>query len=232
MLLAAVLAYGAVFIFKSGSEGMKTVADKVGADIILVPAAAKNMAEQFVLHKKEATLYMDKAVLEKLESLPELEKITYQIHLGKAPADCCTYVDGPVVAFDSQSDFILTPLLADPLQLRSFRSGDIYEGSAIYDYLGLVTDIALYENNTKIVGRLRRTNTGLDECIFMHQEDISRIASEKISNYSPGDVSVIFLIVKKGANPGTVAAEIRETFPQLGVVAKGSVADWLKALFF
>ena len=191
------------------------------ADLIIIPKTAEKFSSRFVVSDTEKPLYLPPGTLEKLSSEPEINRLTYQVHLGKPPSDCCTYIDGPIIAFEEESDFILSPLIAERRKKEPMLNNELLEGSAIHDYLGLITDIQLFSNDTKITGYLKRTGTNLDNCIFMRVKDIAEISNEYLPDYPPAGISVIFIQLNKTVGVKDFIAKIQQTYPDITVLPAG-----------
>ena len=151
-MLVALLNFALLFN-NAVKENIEATAKKLGADIVLVPAQAIDNAEEFILESKEKTFYMDKFVFDSVADMPEVKAATYQIYLSTLASGCCSIVDGQVVAFDQKSDFVITPWLekAKPLQ-----EGEVYVGSYVYEYLGLINTPSLFGKKVKVAGHLKK----------------------------------------------------------------------------
>ncbi len=218
-MLVALLNFALLFN-NAVKENIEATAKKLGADIVLVPAQAIDNAEEFILESKEKTFYMDKFVFDSVADMPEVKAATYQIYLSTLASGCCSIVDGQVVAFDQKSDFVITPWLekAKPLQ-----EGEVYVGSYVYEYLGLINTPSLFGKKVKVAGHLKKTGTGLDHGLFMRIEDLNKVSAAAGGQYQPGKISIIFLKIKDGYDLNAVVGKIQSINPTIGIMTRGNI---------
>jgi putative ABC transport system permease protein len=185
------------------------------------------LAEEFILESLIKTFYMDEFVFESISDLPEIEKATYHIYLQTLSAGCCSIDEGQVIAFNPETDFVISPWLKEgPPKLNP---SEVYVGSYVYDYLGLINTASLFGQGVKVVGHLQETGTGLDRGIFMRMDDLKKVTQQTIGDYKDGKISIIFMKVKKGVNPENVVAKIRNINPRLGILTRGSIGSDIRA---
>ncbi|MBR9690223.1 hypothetical protein GOV08_00910 [Candidatus Woesearchaeota archaeon] len=229
--LALSVLFGAAFFIREVNKQTKTIADLLDVDIIIIPKAAENYPSRFVVADVKKPLYLPPEILEHLPDDPKIEELTYHVHLGKPPSDCCTYIDGPIIAFEEKSDFIIGPLIAERRKNGPLTKHEILEGGAINDYLGLITDIILFNNDIKIVGHLKHSDTNFDNCVFMRIEDVATISPKDLPNFPQGSVSVIFVNLNATANVSEFTAKIKKSYPYTSTISKGNFFQGLKAFF-
>lgn len=219
-LLVALLVFALLFN-KAVKDDIQLATKRLGADIVLVPQEAKDMAEEFILESKEKTFYMNEFVYESMADLPEIKSATYQIYLNTLDSGCCSIDEGQVIAFDPESDFVITPWLAEgPPKLGE---GEVYVGSYVYGFLGLINTATLFGKGVKVVGHLQETGTGLDHGIFMRIADLNKITEEATGDYKSGNISIIFLKAKEGLDVSQVVAKLREVNPRIGIMTRGDI---------
>ncbi|MBI5556295.1 MAG: ABC transporter permease [Deltaproteobacteria bacterium] len=218
-LLVALLSFALLFT-KAVREDIDAATRRLGADIVIVPSEAKTMADEFILESVIKTFYMDDLVFDSVMDLPEIAAGTYQIYLHTLSSGCCSIDEGQVIAFNPDTDFVVTPWLKGAKQLNE---GEVFIGSYVYDYLGLISTAKLFGSGVKIVGHLEETGTGLDRGIFMRIDDLNKISKEAMGEYAPGNISIIFLKVKEGADVDQVVAKIRKINPRIGIMTRGSI---------
>lgn len=219
-LLVALLVFALLFN-KAVEEDIEAAAKKLGADIVLVPIEAKSIAEEFILESRIKSFYMDKSIFESVRSLPDIKQITYHVYLNTLPSGCCSIDEGQVIAFNQEEDFVVRSWLeTGPDRLAA---GQVYVGSYVYDFLGLIDTASLFGQGVKVVGHLEQTGTGIDHGIFMRLEDLDQISAEATGGYTPGNISIIFIRVKTGVDPAKVVRDIREINPRIGIMTRGDI---------
>ncbi|MBW6520204.1 MAG: ABC transporter permease [Desulfoarculaceae bacterium] len=219
-LLVALLVFALLFN-KAVEEDIEAAAKKLGADIVLVPIEAKSTAEEFILESRIKSFYMDKSIFESVRALPDIKQITYHVYLNTLPSGCCSIDAGQVIAFNQEEDFVVRSWLeTGPDRLAA---GQVYVGSYVYDFLGLIDTASLFGQGVKVVGHLEQTGTGIDHGIFMRLEDLDQISTEATGGYTPGNISIIFIRVKTGVDPAKVVRDIREINPRIGIMTRGDI---------
>lgn len=225
-LLVALLVFAMIFN-RAIKEDLEAATKKLGADIVLVPAEAKDVAEEFILESKEKTFFMDSFVYDAVMELPEIKEATYHIYLETLDAGCCSIDEGQVVVFDQKTDFVIQNWLVD--DAPKLQEGQIYVGSYVYEYLGLINTATLFGKGVKVVGHLQKTGTGLDHGIFMRTEDMDKISSTAVGNYKKGNISIIFLKIQEELDPAEVVAKIRDVNPRIGIMTRGNIGADVRA---
>ncbi len=235
-LLAALLTFAMLFN-KVVEDDIEAASKRLGADIVIVPTEAKSSAKEFILESRIKSFYMDEFVFEAISDLPDIKQATYHIYLNTLPSGCCSIDEGQVIVFDQDHDFVIGPWLeTGPKRLEP---GQIYVGSYVYEYLGLIDTASLFGQGVKVVGHLQQTGTGLDHGIFMQLADLHKISSAATGGYQAGKISIIFIKVKEGVSPAKVVADIRTINPTVGVMTSGDIgadvrstlADILRVFF-
>ncbi len=225
-LLVSLLVFALLFN-RAVQDDVEAASRKLGADIVMVPAAAITEAEEFILESKKKDFYMDKAVYDKVRTMPEVKAATYQIYLETLESGCCSIVAGQVVAFDPETDFVIAPWFNEPPP--PLQDDEVYIGSYVYEYLGLINTPVLFNHKVKAVADLNETGTGLDHGLFMRVKDLDKISSEITGKYKPGEVSIIFLQLKDGVDQYNFLNKLAITFPNIGTMTKGSIGADVRA---
>jgi len=225
-LLVSLLVFALLFN-RAVQDDIASASKKLGADIVMVPAEAITKAEEFLLESKKKDFYMDKTIYDKVRAMPEVKAATYQIYLQTLEAGCCSIVAGQVVAFDPKTDFVIAPWFSSPPP--PLHDGQVYIGSYVYEYLGLIDTPTLFNHKVKVVADLDKTGTGLDHGLFMRVKDLNKISNEVQGKYKPGDISIIFIKLKKGVTITDFNNKLEVMFPNIGTMTKGSIGADVRA---
>lgn len=195
-------------------NGLDSLEQRLGADIIVVPkdAEAKADLENMLLQGTPGYFYMDKSVEDKLAAVEGVELTSPQYFLVSANAECCT-VQVQVIGFDEDSDFAIKPWLRQSYS-GSLGENEIIVGSSLSTRVGHT--LTLYGVDCKAVGKLEATGTGLDTAIYTSPDTVRRLirASQErgigvLAKQSPDDViSSVYIRVKDGYDIADVAADI------------------------
>lgn len=218
-LLVALLVFALLFK-QAVQEDLDQATKRLGADIVIVPSKAKSMAEEFILESKEKIFYMDKGIYDDIIGIDDISDATYHVYLNTLDSGCCSIIEGQVIAFDQNNDFVVTPWIKNPVPLKK---GEVYIGNYVWEYLGLIDTMALFGQEIKMVGHLEETGTGIDHGIFMRLDDLNDITEEALGDYKRGQISIIFLKVREGADIDRVVAKIRDINPRIGIMTRGNI---------
>ncbi len=223
-ILVAALVFSLSFV-KRVSASIRIASERLGADILIVPAGSRGAAEDVLLENKAKTFYMDKSVMEKIRSITGIEKLTYQTYLTTVQGKCCDVPETVVVAFNQNTDFIISPWLTKKFG-RKLEKGEALVGheSAFNIRVGLVdVDAVLFGSVFKMVGVLDKTGTGLDNALFINDTNLEDILIKGKTELKPGQVSIVFAKVTRGLDPYKVAAEIEDSFVELDTMARKDI---------
>ncbi len=226
-ILVALLIFAMLFN-DSVEKDIEQATKKLGADIVLVPAEAKELAEEFILESREKTFYMDEFILDSIKDLPEIASTTYHIYLDTIESGCCSIEEGQVVVFDNDNDFVISPWLIEE-NLPPLKKGEVYVGDYVWEYLGLLRTATLFDREMKIAGHLQYTGTGLDHGIFVQHDDIDMTAEGVQGQFKNGQISIVFLKIKEGFEPDNVAKKIAKINPTIGIMTRGSIGGGIRS---
>lgn len=229
VLAVAMLVSLLVFAFlfnRAIKEDIKEASQKLGADIVLVPINAVEVAEEFILESTAKTFYMDDFIYEAVRDLPEIEQATYHIYLNTLESACCSIIAGQVVAIDQATDFVVKPWLDTD---RELLAGEAYIGSYVHEYLGLIDSATLFGKPIKVVGHLRETGTGLDHGFFIRRQDLDNITTAATGQRQENEISIVFLKLKEGANLDDTIRKIHGISPNIGLMTRGSIGKDVRA---
>ncbi|MFC1523286.1 ABC transporter permease [Thermodesulfobacteriota bacterium] len=219
-----------VFLFlNSIQETIDLAEGKLGADIIVVPSEAKETAKEYFLGSNKRTNYMDEFVFENIMFLEKIKEATCQVYISTNDSSCCSIDEGQVIAFDQESDFVITSRLADHGG-RSLKKGEVYVGYNIYNDLGPINTFTLFDQQVTVAGYLNKTDTIMDNGIFLELDHLNSTSAKLDAPYKQGQISIIFLNVQEGIDPKEVATTISTVFPKLGIVTKDDMATDLKTV--
>ncbi|HAK60089.1 MAG TPA: hypothetical protein DCO77_06865 [Nitrospiraceae bacterium] len=218
-LLTAVLVFALSFIYRVHAS-IQIMTSRLGADIIVVPTGSRGAAEDVLLENKVKSFYMDQDILEKVSKIDGIEKMTHQTYLVTLSSLCCSVPESLIIAFDQDSDFIMKPWLKGKID-RKLGKGESIVGheSSFNISVGLVeVDSVLFGNVFKMVGVLDKTGTGLDNAVFISDDNISDIVKNSDLPIKPGQVSIIFAKIKEGFSHRKVANAIEDSIIEVDAV--------------
>lgn len=206
--------FGGQIASASLENGLGSLEQRLGADIIVVPedAQAKIDLENILLQGTPGYFYMNKSVQEEIAKIDGVELTSPQYFLVSANAECCT-VQVQIIGFDEDSDFTIKPWLRQSYS-GTLGENEIIVGSSLATRVGHT--LKLYGVECKAVGKLDETGTGLDTAIYTTPETVKTLikASQQkgigvLAKQSPEDViSSVYIKVKDGYDINEVAGNI------------------------
>ncbi|MBO4866430.1 MAG: FtsX-like permease family protein [Ruminococcus sp.] len=217
VLIAALMTialFGGSVAAASMKNGLDSLEQRLGADIIVVPedAEAKVELENILLQGTPGYFYMDKSIEAQISAIEGVELTSPQYFLVSANAECCS-VKVQIIGFDEDSDFSIKPWLKQCYDGK-LGENEIIIGSSLSTKVGHT--LKLYGVDCKAVGKLDATGTGLDTAIYTTPETVRTLikaSMEKgigvLAKQSPDDViSSVYVKVKDGYDISQVAGEI------------------------
>lgn len=219
LLFALSVFLGSLFI-GALSQGVERVSDRMGADIIVVPAGYKANIESVLLKGEPSTFYLPADAMQLVMEQPGIEKATPQLYIATLSASCCSY-PVQIIGFDPKTDFLVQPWLKETLH-RDLKEREALVGANIVGESG--EQIHFFNEPIHIVGRLEKTGMGFDGTVFVNMDTAKMLAhaSERVGVKAAVDksqTSVILLRVKAGLDPVKVAKNITQKLSSRGIFA-------------
>jgi putative ABC transport system permease protein len=200
--------------------------NRLGADVLVVPMGARDYAEEVLLETKTKTFYMDKSIVDRVKKIEGVDRVTYQTYLTTIFGLCCDIPPATVVSFNHDTDFIVNAWLNKALG-RKLEKGEAIVGFEAYENFGLfdVTSSLLFGVKFDMVGVLEKTGTGLDNAIFMSDENINEIISRGKAGLKQNTISVIFAKVLKGYDPYEVSRSIEGGIIEVDTIERSDMGN-------
>lgn len=222
IILTAVLClvlFVSSFLIYSLKNGMNSLSNRMGADIIVVPEGYDSKIVGAILRGEPNTFFMDKSVTDRLRKIEGVEQATPQLFLATLSAGCCSFPI-QVIGFEEGSDFVVTPWLQNQVKLP-LKDGEVVVGNNVVGDIN--HNVKFFNQQFKITGRLNKTGMGFDNTVFLNFKEARRLAGEyeKIlqieDKYDDNMISSVMIKVAKGVNPKDVQNDIRKEFLKEGV---------------
>ena len=222
-LLVSILVFGASFLLSVSSTLEKAV-NRLGADVLVVPTGARDYAEEVLLETKTKSFYMDRSMVDRVKRVEGVQDVTYQTYMTTIFGLCCDIPPATVVAFNHDTDFIVNSWLDKSLG-RKLKKHEAIIGHDAYENFGLmdVSSSLLFGVKFNMVGVLEKTGTGLDNAIFMSDENIDDVISRGKAGLKPNTISVIFVKVKNGYDPLQVSRNIEGDIIEVDTIERNDM---------
>ena len=170
IVLTAVLAFSLFcgsFLVKSLNGGMQSLANRLGADIIVVPQGYDSKIESALLRGEPNSFYFKLEVVDRLKKIEGIERASPQLFVATLSAGCCSF-PLQVIGIDFDSDFTIKPWLQQQVKLP-LAQNQIVVGSNIVG--NTHSEVKFFNQPFVIAGRLAKTGMGFDNSVFMTIEN-------------------------------------------------------------
>ena len=217
VLLTAFLAlsvFGGSVVVLSLRRGLSSLESRLGADIIVLPAAAESKVsfEKMLLQGTVGAFYMDASALDRVREVAGVEIAAPQTFLASLKADCCS-VKIQVIGMDPEEDFIVQPWIQQSLA-QGLEPMEAVVGCKVEAEVGEI--LRVYDERCKVAARLAPTGTGLDTAVYCTMDTMDTLlkaaenkgVSHKITSGGDRMVSAVYVKVKNGHDIDKVNSEL------------------------
>jgi putative ABC transport system permease protein len=232
--LTGALLFGAYFFLQSMEEGLEAGAGRLGADLMVVPQGFSSELEELLVAGTVSSFYMDSAIVDQVRRLPGVAAVSPQLYLKTYQGDCCgIWGDYPVIGFEPETDFTITPWL---INVKELGDNGIIVGHKAGGYnpyweaniLAMADRIKLLGEQFYVKGVMYPTGTGTDYSIF-----ITLTAAQALAGQHAGIVAssrdISALMIK--AEAGTALAQLKtqiEALEQVEVIVTNQLVAGLR----
>ena len=221
VLLFAFSLFAGSVLSVSLSDGILSMSDRLGADVMVVPEGYDPHIDSILLSGKPSSFYLPRDVMEELKGIEGIDKMSPQIFLATLNASCCSY---PVqlVGIDYETDFLIRPWLKETLH-RELGDGEIILGHRVNGERG--DTIEFFKKRYPVAGRLQQTGMGFDATVFMTRNtaaDLAREAERLMKHPLARDgslISTVMIRLAPGYDSVAVAREINGKLNGKGIYA-------------
>ncbi len=226
MLVLLVMLFTFVFfagnvVSNSLSRGVKSLSNRLGADVMIVPAGQDPHISSVLLSGEPTDNFLPNGALEKMAKLEEVELITPQIFIGTENSQYSDY-SIKLLGIDYESDFIIKPWLVKKLN-HDIKDDEVIVGSAIKTDTG---DLLKIRGKTfKVVAKLEQTGISFDSTVFFNEKVAKEIIID-LKEENPDDISMeddlattIMIKLKPGFSSDEVARAITKKYAKEGIFA-------------
>jgi putative ABC transport system permease protein len=226
--LMAGFAVAATVVIGGAQKSLELALDRLGADIIVVPAGSETLMENAFLMGVPARIWMPRDYTEQIAALPQVAAVSPQMFFSTLRgALCCSIPEMFLIAYEPETDFTLRPWL-ESHQVEGLEMGDAVGGA----YVFVPVDpgyIEVYGFEVSLMGSLEQTGTGIDRSMFMTYETAQEIARRSPDNAVeelriPDDsVSAIMVKVSQGENIHAAARQIEGVLDGVSAVESSNL---------
>jgi putative ABC transport system permease protein len=212
LLVAAFTLFGTLLL-RGAATSLKLAADRLGADILVIPSGTEAMIEGALLMGVPAQFWMPAENAARLADIPGVASVSSQVYLTTLiGASCCSVPNMFMVAYEPETDFTVRPWLSRDLS-AGLHQGEVIGGANIVATEG-DHNIRVYGYLTTLKANLEPTGTGLDQTIFFSMDTAIAIARTSVTEAEkplviPVDqVSAVLIKLEPGTDSREVAVKI------------------------
>ncbi len=214
--------FGGSILSISLKNGMSSMEQRFGADLMVVPKGYEAQTEGILLKGDPNYFYFNQSVAKKIEEIKGVSKVSSQFYLTSLSASCCSS-KLELIGFDPDADFVIQPWISKTY------SGVIGDGQLIVG-----SDIILEKNNTlkfygdtyPVAAQLEKTATGLDSSVFMNMNTMQQLftGAKKAGMYfleeqkPKSSISTVLIKLDEKYDADMVAKEIRSNVSDIDVI--------------
>lgn len=239
------LACATLFIAANLSHGiqntLQTARQRLGSDLVAVPAGSVLEAESALISGNPTVFYMPAATEAKVRQIPGVGRTCPQVFLRSLDAPCCV-AQVALVGYDPDRDFTITPWLLQKTG-GPLRDDQIVVGAKVISAVvgspqrAIGQRLIFMGKPFSVAMILEPTGLGADYTVFVTLKTAYRLTADSPLYPVPVDkdqISTILVKVEEGADPSAVAKEIEEHLPELRAMTANqltrSVGGQLEAL--
>lgn len=225
MALACATLFLAAVLSRGIQDTLQTSRERFGADIVVVPAEARDEALSVLISGDPTTFYMPSSLEAKVRQTPGVGRTSAQVFLRSLDAACCV-VQVALVGYDPERDFTIAPWV-----LR--KTGGPQRDNQII--VGAKVISAVVGSPEKAIGQrlifmgkpftvatiLEPTGLGTDYTVFLTLNVAYRLTWESPLYPVPvnkDEISAIMVRVEDGEDPAAVAGSIEAKNPEVAAL--------------
>jgi putative ABC transport system permease protein len=223
-LLVAAFALGTTLILRGAESSLLLAIERLGADIVVVPAGTETRVESALLMGTTTRVWMPEETLERIAAVPGVEAVSPQIYLSTlVGAACCSVSDMFLIAYEPETDFTIEPWLLRTIG-QGLKLGEVVGGTHVFVPEG-EQNIQLYGYFVTLKANMGPTGTALDQSMFLTMDtarDIARISQTMAVQpleIPEGQISSVMVRLEPGQDPEAVALEIMHQVPEVTPIA-------------
>ena len=234
VVMLTVAFYGGALLSMNLNNGLNSMRERMGADLMVTPQNTKNQAEALLTGNSSSTFYFTNDIGSQIAEADGVGESTVQTYISSLAAACCDE-KVQIIGFNPDTDFVITPWVASQFD-GTLRRGQIIAGASIN-----VSDnntVKLYGHEFPVAAQLADTGTSLDNSVFVNLDTVPDVVSYSAQvghaaipeEYAGKAVSAVLVKVKDGYSAQQVASNIAKAtgIKSLGYVYPGGITATTK----
>jgi putative ABC transport system permease protein len=220
IVLACATLFSAAILSRGIQYTLQTAGDRLGADIVVVPAEAGDEAFAALISGNPTVFYMSSSLEEKVKERPGVQRTCAQVYLRSLDAACCV-VQVALVGFDPERDFTLSPWvlrqIREPLRDNQLIVGAKVISSVVGTPAKAIGQRLMFMGKPFVVATiLEPTGLGTDYTVFLTMNMAYQMTQDSPLYPVPvrkDQISTILVKVAEGVDPAATAEDIEQNIP-------------------
>lgn len=222
--------FGGYLLSTSLKNGLKSLQERLGADLAVVPLEHESDYEGIILTGEPGCFYFEKSLEKQIAKVEGVDQVTSQFYISTLAADCCS-VPVQIIGFNSATDFVTQPWI-NKVYDKEIGNGQVIVGSDIV--LDNSKTLKFFNHTFSVVAQLDRTSTGMDYSVYANMDTIQTLvegARNMGMNLSvdvtgtdiDNAISTVLVKIKKEYDVNTVTTNIRRAITGVSIVKSKSI---------
>ncbi len=193
------------------SQGVATLANRMGADVMVVPAGHEAKIASVLLRGSSSSIYLPSDALQRMSDVDGIAAMSPQLYVSvddEASSDSAQQV----VGIDAQSDFLISAWLTEQSDFSALTDKACIVGSKVDGAIGQTKTIR--GKTFQIIGRLEQTGMSFDSTIFVDINAARAMLSTKMAGRPQVEqqnlASALMIKLQSGFNSQIVARQISQ----------------------
>ena len=129
VVMLTVAFYGGALLSMNLNNGLNSMRERMGADLMVTPQNTKNQAEALLTGNSSSTFYFTNDIGSQIAEADGVGESTVQTYISSLAAACCDE-KVQIIGFNPDIDFVITPWVASQFD-GTLRRGQIIAGASI-----------------------------------------------------------------------------------------------------
>ncbi len=230
--LSAAVVFALALSFQGVQGGLGASRERLGADIVVVPADAAVSLDQNALlfSGAPANMYMDAAMEARVAAVGGVERTTAQFYGQTLDASCCSATEpARLIGYDAATDWVVAPW-ADRQTDGGLEVGEVVVGCNLAD--DFADGGTVLGRNVEVAAVLDATGTDMDGSVLMDMDQVRAFVkdTEELAylwdeHGSPDGLISCILVETAEGQRDEVAAELAALEGVAVIEASGAVEE-------
>ncbi|MDO5732593.1 MAG: ABC transporter permease [Eubacteriales bacterium] len=156
--------------------GLHSLGERLGADILLVPAGYDSKIQSAILRGEPTDAYFPERELDELAKIEGIEAYSPQLYVQTLSASCCSY-PLQLIGFDPRTDFVIQAWMKTRLK-APLEKNQLVVGHHIAGEAG--GELRFFGKVFQVAARMDKSGFGFDTSVFMTLDTARELMNEPI----------------------------------------------------